>query len=89
MKKLLLVLAVLFMCYVPYAQDIPLKTSTIIKRASLGDFQSTNIKFQRLLKLNELKTVKTYDWYLYIFPVVKIVLWISIIVLQYNFNYFE
>jgi len=71
-----------------YRKIKPLKISTIIKRASLGNFQSSNIKFQRILKLNELKVVKTNGWTLYIFPIVKIILWISIIVLQYNYNYF-
>jgi hypothetical protein len=59
-----------------------------IKRAKLVDFESSDIKFQRVLKLNELKAneIKTRDWINYIYPTIKIFAFIAIIVLHYQYN---
>lgn len=58
----------------------------IIKRAKLEDFEATDIKLSRLLKLNEIKNIKTNNWLLYIYPVVKILAFMAIIILHYHFN---
>ena len=59
-----------------------------IKLAHLNGFTSSDVKFDRLLKLNELKRdeIKTSEWALYISPIIKIVVFIAIIVLHYNYK---
>ena len=61
-----------------------------IKLAKLNGFESSDVKFQRLLKLNELNNsnIKTYKWLAYIFPLIKLIIFGLIIVLHYNFNFF-
>lgn len=59
----------------------------IVKSANLEDFESKNIKFQRILKINELdERIKTNNWVAYILPTIKIIIYILIIVLHYNYN---
>jgi uncharacterized ion transporter superfamily protein YfcC len=59
-----------------------------IKLAKLKDFETSDIKFDRLLKLNELKSseIKTHDWVKYIYPIIRIIIFASIIVLHYNYK---
>lgn len=60
----------------------------IIKLANLRDFVSSDVKFNRLLKLNELNTndIKTKEWHIYLYSVLKMIAFISIIVLHYNYH---
>ena len=59
-----------------------------IKLAKLKGFETKDIQFSRLLKLNELKNseIKTYDWLKYIYPVMRIILLASIIILHFNYK---
>lgn len=59
-----------------------------INYAKLKNFKSSNIKFERLLKLNELKTNKKSfaHWRMYILIFIKIFTFISIIVLHYHYK---
>ena len=59
-----------------------------IKLAKLKGFETKDEKFSRLLKLNELKNseIKTNQWMMYIYPVVRIIIFGSIIILHYNYN---
>jgi hypothetical protein len=59
-----------------------------IKRAKLKGFEASDVKLDRLLKLNELKgsEIKTYEWMNYIYPLIRIIVFIGIIVLHYNFK---
>lgn len=67
-------------------KDVPIEKT--IKLARLKNFESENVKFERLLKLNELnqKDIKTYSWIGYIYPIIKIIVFIAIIVLHYNYK---
>lgn len=65
----------------------PTSIEKLIKRAKLEDFNSTNVKFQRYLKITQLNNnIKTHNWLLFIFPIIKIMLFASIIILHYNYN---
>jgi hypothetical protein len=59
-----------------------------IKLAKLKGFETSDIKFDRLLKLNEIKKaeIKTYDFIKYIYPIIRIIIFASIIVLHYNYK---
>jgi hypothetical protein len=59
-----------------------------VKKAKLIDFESSDIKLQRVLKLNELKSneVKTRDWINYIYPIIKIIVFTAIVVLHYQYK---
>ena len=62
----------------------------IIKKASLNNFQSSDVKFDRLLKLNQLNnnddiTKKRYEFPIFYFLMsLKMFVFISIIVFHYN-----
>ena len=60
----------------------------IIKIANLRDFVSSDIKMNRLLKLNELNSnnIKTKEWHVYMYASLKIIAFILIIVLHYNYH---
>ena len=58
----------------------------IIQKARLKDFKSSDIKFQRLLKLNEFKKTKINRWTIYIYPIVKIIVFMLIIILHYHYK---
>lgn len=71
--------------YSKLKKEVPIKKR--IKLAKLKGFKSTDIQFSRLLKLNNLKDeIKTNEWMTYISPVIKIIIFISIIVLHYNYK---
>lgn len=57
-----------------------------IKLAQLKGFETKDEKFSRLLKLNELKNVKTHQWTMYIYPLIRIIIFASIIILHYNYK---
>lgn len=59
-----------------------------IKLAKLEGFESSSVKFDRLLKLNEINTseIKTNEWRMYIYPLIRIIAFTLIIVLHYNFK---
>lgn len=59
-----------------------------IKLAQLKGFNTSDEKFSRLLKLNELKSseIKIYQWTMYIYPILRIIIFASIIILHYNYN---
>jgi hypothetical protein len=60
--------------------------SKVIKRAKLEDFKSSDVKFERMLKMNELENIKINEWTKYIIVILKIIMFISIIVLHYNYK---
>lgn len=68
-------------------KEVPIEKR--IKLAKLKGFETTDIQFSRLLKLNQLKDneIKTNEWIKYIFPLFRIIIFISIIVLHYNFSF--
>jgi len=87
------ILSVLFICYSIFMNIYSKfrKSSSVeqmIKLAKLKNFESSDVKFERLLKLSELKQdqVKTRTWIGYIVPVIKIFIFISIILFHYNFK---
>ena len=59
-----------------------------IKLAKLKGFETSDIKLDRLLKLNEIKKseIKTYDFIKYIYPIIRIIIFASIIILHYNYK---
>ena len=59
-----------------------------IKLAKLKGFETKDTQFSRMLKLNELKNseIKTYGWVKYIYPIVRIILFATIIILHYNYK---
>jgi len=61
-------------------------TSKIIKLANLKNFTTTDIKFDRLLKLNEIKQndKKIYKLKNYLFSIIKIITFAAIIITHYN-----
>ncbi len=76
-----------------YKSIIPKKEVDIKKYIQIANLKikSEDMKFSRLLKLNELKQEKTNFWnklfYVgYIDSLIRIIIFISIIVLHYNFN---
>ena len=65
-----------------------IKTMKLVKSAKLSNFETSDIKFQRFLKLNELnnKDVKTNIWITYLYSFVKIITFLSIIILHYHYK---
>lgn len=60
---------------------------TLIKMSKLKNFKSSNVQFDRLLKLNELnKDFKITEWTKYIVPTLKLSVFLLIITLHYNIN---
>jgi hypothetical protein len=59
-----------------------------VKNANLEDFETDNIKFDRFLKMNKIKMSKSKNntWYYYIYPTMKILAYLSIIILHYHFG---
>lgn len=57
-----------------------------IKRANLTNFTTTDIKFQRLLKMNELKPTKVYHWREYMFTFIKLAIFLTIVIMHYKFE---
>ena len=59
-----------------------------IKLAKLKGFETEDTKFSRMLKLNELKSseIKTYGCVKYIYPIVRIIIFATIIILHYNYK---
>lgn len=59
-----------------------------IKLAKLKGFETEDTKFSRMLKLNELKSseIKTHDWVKYLYPILRMIMLASIIILHYNFK---
>jgi len=74
------------MMYIKFKPKVPIEKT--IKKAKLEDFHSDDIKFERLLKINELnsKKIKNYDYSAYIISTIKILAFIAIIVLHYHYN---
>ena len=59
----------------------------IIKRSKLKGFETTNIRFERLLKLNELGgNIKVREWTLYIPPIIRTLVFVLLIVVHFNFS---
>jgi len=67
-------------------KEIPIEKR--IKLARLNNFETSDIKFERALKLNELKhsEIKINEWKKYISPIIRIIIFLSIIILHYHFN---
>ena len=67
-------------------KEIPIEKR--IKLAKLKGFETTDTQFSRLLKLNELKNskIKTNEWIIYLIPLFRIIVFMSIIILHYNFS---
>ena len=61
-------------------------TSKMIKLANLKNFSTTDIKFDRLLKLNEInqRDVKIHKLKIYSYPILKIIIFAIIIITHYN-----
>lgn len=59
-----------------------------IKMAGLEDFESNDVKLNRVLKLQELNGVdiKIHKWKYIIVPIIKILAFLSIIILHYHFK---
>lgn len=67
-----------------------LSLEKIIKLAKLNGFQASDVKLARMLKISELenKDVKVNIWLNYLLIGLKIMAFISIIVLHYNYKIF-
>lgn len=81
--------SIFFIYYIVATIINKIKSQTIektVKLANLKNFDSSDIKFQRLLKLNELKGNKTYNYIGYIYSTIRIAIFVAIIVLHYNYK---
>jgi hypothetical protein len=61
-------------------------TSKIIKLANLKNFSTSDIKFDRILKLNEIndKDIRLHKINIYLYPILKIIAFATIIIMHYN-----
>jgi hypothetical protein len=81
--------SIFFIHYIVATIINKIKSQTIektVKLANLKNFDKSDIKFQRLLKLNELKGNKTYNYIGYIYSTIRIAIFVAIIVLHYNYK---
>lgn len=84
------IVSVVFLCYFIYntltEKLIPTPTSKIIKLANLKNFSTSDIKFDRLLKLNEIndKDIRLQKINIYLYPILKIIAFATIIIMHYN-----
>lgn len=84
------IVSVVFLCYFIYnvltERLIPTPTSKIIKLANLKNFSTSDIKFDRLLKLNEIndKDIRLHKINIYLYPILKIIAFSTIIITHYN-----
>lgn len=58
----------------------------MIKKANLTDFKTDDIKFQRLLKIKELKKNKYFTLKEYLIPTIKFLIFLTIILMHYKFG---
>lgn len=72
--------------YSKFRTPVPIEGT--IKLARLNGFVASDVKFDRLLKISELKKseVKTKEWIGYVYSGVKIFIFIGIIYFHYNYN---
>jgi len=84
------ILSIIFICYfiilILMTKFERVSTAKMIKLANLKNFSTSNIKFDRLLKLNEIKKsdIKIHNLKTYSYPIFKIIFFITIIVTHYN-----
>lgn len=86
MFSIVFILFLLFSTVISTSRKKEKDLGKIVKRANLEDFETSDIKLSRALKMNEIKNVKTNDWTLYIYPIIKVLAFLAIIILHYHFQ---